>query len=264
MSGKISRTSSQIRASSIWPGAFGIDVHAHRLGNADGVGQLHFAAIGQAGGDDVLGHVAGHVGGAAIDLGRVLAAERAAAVPAPAAVGVDDDLAAGQAAVAVRAADDELAGRVDVVLDLAVDQVGRQQRLDDLVDDELRESRFASRPARAASRRRPCRSAPASVAVEFDRDLALAVGPQPIRLRLVEAGFGQPIDDPVSQRDRQRHQLRRVVAGVAEHQALVAGADVLALRSSLRSRPSRCRGFARRSRPARRKCRQLMPIVASV
>ena len=96
--------------------------------HADRVGQLHFAAIGQAGGDDVLGHVPGHVGGAAIDLGRILAAEGAAAVPAPAAVGIDDDLAPGQAAVAVRAADDEPAGRVDVVRDVAVDQIFRQAR----------------------------------------------------------------------------------------------------------------------------------------
>ena len=125
--------------------AFGVDVHAHGLGDADGVGELHFAALGQAGGDDVLGDVAGHVGGAAIDLGRVLAAEGAAAVPAPAAVGVDDDLAAGQAAVAVRAADDELAGRVDVVVDVAVDQILRQDAGDDLVDDELFESAAASR-----------------------------------------------------------------------------------------------------------------------
>ena len=35
-------------------------------------------------------------------------------MPAAAAVGVDDDLAAGQAAVAVRAAFQEAAGRVDV------------------------------------------------------------------------------------------------------------------------------------------------------
>ncbi len=37
-----------------------------------------------------------------------------------AAVGVDDDLTAGQAAVAHRAADNETAGRVDVVLVPAV------------------------------------------------------------------------------------------------------------------------------------------------
>ena len=125
------------RSSSILPVPSVSTQHAHRLGDADGVGQLHFAAVGQAGGDDVLGHVPGHVGGAAVDLGRILAAEGAAAVPAPAAVGVDDDLAAGQAAVAVRAADHEPAGRIDVVRDLAVDQLVGQQRLDDLLDDEL-------------------------------------------------------------------------------------------------------------------------------
>ena len=81
-----------------------VDPDVERVGIADGVGELHLALLGQAGGDDVLGDVAGHVGGRAIDLGRVLAAEGAAAVPAAAAVGIHDDLAAGQAAVAVRAA----------------------------------------------------------------------------------------------------------------------------------------------------------------
>ena len=39
-------------------------------------------------------------------------------MPAHAAVGVDDDLAAGEAGVAVRAADHETAGGIDVVLGL--------------------------------------------------------------------------------------------------------------------------------------------------
>ena len=46
---------------------------------------------------------------------------------------------------------------------------------------------------------------------------------------LAIAGRGQPVEDAVGQGDRQRHQLGRVVAGIAEHQALVAGADLLAL-----------------------------------
>ena len=83
------------------------------MGDADGVGDLHLAALGEAGGDDVLGHVAGRVGAGAVDLARVLAREGAAAVRRGAAVGVDDDLAAGEAAVAHGAADDELAGGVD-------------------------------------------------------------------------------------------------------------------------------------------------------
>ena len=70
--------------------------------------------VGQAGRDDVLGDVARHVAGRAVDLRRILARERAAAVRRRAAVGVDDDLAAGDAGVAVRTADDEAAGRVDV------------------------------------------------------------------------------------------------------------------------------------------------------
>src|SRR3546814_21003427 len=71
---------------------------------------LHLALARQAGGHHVLGHVAGRVGGGTVDLGRVFARERAAAVRAGATVGVEDDLAAGQAAVALRAAGAEAAG----------------------------------------------------------------------------------------------------------------------------------------------------------
>ena len=94
-------------------GAEGVDVHAHRIGMADGVGELDFAARREAGRDDVLRDPAAHVSRAAIDLGRIFAGERAAAVTAHAAVAVDDDLAAGQTGVALRSADDETAGRVD-------------------------------------------------------------------------------------------------------------------------------------------------------
>ena len=68
-------------------------------------------AIGEAGGDDILGEIARGIGGRAIDLGRVLAGEGAAAMRGRAAVGIDDDLAAGEAGVAIRSADDEFAGR---------------------------------------------------------------------------------------------------------------------------------------------------------
>jgi hypothetical protein len=90
-----------------------VDVDRHRLGHADGVGELDGAAVGEAGGDDVLGEVARRIGGRAVDLGRVLAREGAAAVRGRAAVGVDDDLAAGEAGVAVGPPMTKLAGRVD-------------------------------------------------------------------------------------------------------------------------------------------------------
>ena len=82
VSGKCLRTSSAICESGDLAGPLGVDVDADRLGDADGVGELDLAALGQARGDDVLGDVAGHVGGRAVDLRGVLAAEGAAAVPA--------------------------------------------------------------------------------------------------------------------------------------------------------------------------------------
>src|SRR3546814_18839652 len=55
--------------------------------------------------DDVLRQIARDIGRRAIDLGRILARKRAAAVRGGAAIGIDDDLAPGDAGVAVRPAD---------------------------------------------------------------------------------------------------------------------------------------------------------------
>ena len=51
-----------------------LDREADRPGDADGVGDLDLEAVGEAGGDDVLGHPAGRVRRRAVDLGRILAA----------------------------------------------------------------------------------------------------------------------------------------------------------------------------------------------
>ncbi|OMP13799.1 hypothetical protein COLO4_00928, partial [Corchorus olitorius] len=117
-------------------GAFGVDRDVDRPGDADRVRHLHLALARQAGRHHVLGDVAGGVGGRTVDLGRVLAGERAAAVRRGAAVGVDNDLAAGQAAVALRTADDEAAGRVDQVFGV-LQPFLRQHRLDDFFNHRL-------------------------------------------------------------------------------------------------------------------------------
>ena len=41
------------------------------------------------------------------------------------------------------------------------------------------------------------------------------------------ADLGQPAGEAVGESDRQRHQLRRLTAGEAEHHALVAGAQLV-------------------------------------
>ena len=71
----------------------------------------------------------------------------------------------------------------------------------------------------AAARKRPA-------VVIFQRDLALGVGAQPGHLAGVP-GLGQVAQDGVAILDRGRHQGVGLAAGIAEHQALVAGAFVL-------------------------------------
>ena len=120
---KCSRTSCSIRCDRDRSlGAEAVDLERDGVRDADRVRDLKLAAVGEPGGDDVLRDVAGRVGGRAVDLRRVLAREGAAAVAGRAAVGVDDDLAAGEAGVAHRAADDELAGRVAVEEVLVAEQ----------------------------------------------------------------------------------------------------------------------------------------------
>src|SRR5579859_8017502 len=95
-------------------GAEGVDIDRERLGNADRVAELDHALLGQAGTDHVLGQIARDVSRRAVDLGRILAREGAAAMGCRAAIGVDDDLAPGQAAIAVGTADDETPRGIDV------------------------------------------------------------------------------------------------------------------------------------------------------
>ena len=81
-------------------GAEGVDHDGERVRNADGICELHLATMGEACCHDVFRHPARRVGGRAVHFGAILAAERSASMSAHAAVGVDDDLAPGQAGVA--------------------------------------------------------------------------------------------------------------------------------------------------------------------
>ncbi len=57
----------------------------------------------------------------------------------------------------------------------------------------------------------------------LDADLALAVGPQEVELTPA-THLAQLAAQLVGHHDGQRHQLRRFIAGIAEHETLVAGA----------------------------------------
>src|SRR5690606_17129199 len=189
-----------------------------------GVADLHLALAGQAGGHDVLGHVARRIGGRAVDLGRVFAREGAAAVRARAAVGVDDDLAAGEAAVALRSAGDKAAGGVHQELGARRDQAFGEAGLDDVFDDGFVDGRLRDL-GRVLGRQHHGVDLDRTAVDIAERDLRLGVGTQP-RQAAVFAQFALALHQAVRVPDGRRHQVGGFVAGVAEHQALVARALV--------------------------------------
>ena len=145
-------------------------------------------------------------------------------MPGIAAVGVDDDLAAGQPAVPLRPADDKAPGRVDEVAGVFVDQPGGQHRLDDLLND-LPAQQIEVGLGAVLGGDDHCRDVDRHPVLVGDGDLALAVRPQ-MAHAAVPAHLGQPPGELVGERDGQRHLLGGFVAGVAEHHALVAGAGL--------------------------------------
>jgi hypothetical protein len=205
-------------------GAERLDEQADRGRLADGVRHLHLDALGEACGHRVLGHPAHRVGGGAVDLGRVLAGERAAAVAGEPAIGVDDDLAAGEARVSHRAAHDEPAGGVDQQAHVGdVDAEVADLRADDVLADVGREHGVQVDVGGVLGGDDHCVEPHGLVAVVLDGDLGLAVRTQ-VGQQAGLAGVGEPARQPVGERDGQRQQLGGVGVRVAEHQALVTGA----------------------------------------
>ena len=173
-----------------------------------------------------------------------------------AAVGVDDDLAAGEAGVAHRAADLEAPGRVDQQLVVGdVEAEWRQLRLHDVFADVGGEQGVEV-DVSGVLRADDDGVEPDGLAVLVaDGHLGLAVGTQVTDQALL-ADRGEAAGEAVGQRDRQRHQLGGLVAGEAEHQALVAGALAVEVVDRVlrygtrrrRRRPGGCRWTGRRWR----------------
>ena len=207
------------------PRAEGVDVDGDGVRHADRVGELDLTLVRKARRHNVLADIARHVRRAAVDFGRVLPRERPAAVRAPPAVGIHDDLAPRQTAVPRGAADLEPARRVDIVLRVRVQPLPADDGLDDVLlyvraELFLRDLFVMLRGDDDGIH------ADGLAVLVFDGDLRLPVGAQ-VGQRAVLAHRGEPLCELLREHVRQRHEFGRLVHGVAEHHALVPRADLV-------------------------------------
>ena len=93
-----------------------IDIDRYRTGNTDGIGDLNSAFVGKTCSNNILCYVTSCIGCTAVNLGRIFAAECTAAMRSCATVGINNDLASGQAGIAMRSTDDKTSGRSDMKL----------------------------------------------------------------------------------------------------------------------------------------------------
>ena len=195
---------------------------AHRVWVADCVGELNLATVREAGGHDVLGDVAAHVSGAAVNLRGVFSGKRPAAVPAHAAVGVDDDFPSGETGVALGTADHEASGRVDEKFRRGVEEILRDN-LADHVGDEEAPDLVIFYIFRVLGRDDDVRHADGPTVLIKNGNLAFCIRAQPLDLAAF-ADAGEFASEAVGEHDRCRHEFGSLIAGVAEHESLIARA----------------------------------------
>ena len=85
----------------------GVDVQANRASAADRVCKLNLATLGDTRGHDVLGDPTGSIRRGTVNLRRIFSGECAASVAGHATVGIDDNLATGEASVSGGTTQDE-------------------------------------------------------------------------------------------------------------------------------------------------------------
>ena len=200
------------------------DANADGIGDADGIGKLNFAFVCQACRHNIFRNVARRISSRAVNLRGVFAAEGSAAVPRPAAVGVDDYFSARQAAVALRPADNELARRIDEKFCLGRQKLGGDDGLND-VFNHVALNLFKRHVGVVLGGNDNRIDGNGLAAFVGDGDLRFAVGAQIVNLVRDFADFSQTAGKLMGKRYGQRHEFGRFVGRVAEHHALVARAD---------------------------------------
>src|SRR5215470_3040044 len=144
-------------------------------------------------------------------------------MPAHASIGINNDLAAGEAGVAHRTTNDEAAGRIDVILGVLVEQVAWDYGLDDILENLGAQLVIAHQFGVLSGNYDRVNTEGFAVGIVLDSHLGFAIRPQ-VRTESVLANFGEAVGKFVSEQNRSWHQFGVFIHGKAEHHALVARA----------------------------------------
>ena len=210
-------------------GAVGLDKEGEGLSNTNGVGQLDECATGQLGVHERLGDPARKVRGGTVDLGVVLAGESTTTVGSPATVGVDNDLTASKTSVTLGSTNDEETRGLDVVDGLVVKHLGGDDLLDDLLLDllaELLSGDVLAVLGRDDDSVDTQRNDGTTIVSVLNGDLGLGVGAEPWE-RAILAGSSHGGVELVGKEDGEREELWGLVGGIAKHDTLVTGTELL-------------------------------------
>ena len=143
-----------------------------------------------------------------------------------ATIGVDDDLASGQSRIRGRTAKYERAGRVHqhtvFIVRHAIGKHVVKHRANHMFSQLFLEPSLIHFGIMLRGDQHGIETDRTIVVVIFDGHLSFAVRSQ-VRHFTALAHFGQTMGQAVGQIDRQRHEHVGLIAGVAEHHALVAG-----------------------------------------
>jgi len=159
-------------------GAESINADAYRFGMTDGIGELNFTSVRQAGCDDILRHPASHVSGATIHFRWVFSGKRATAVTSHSAIGITDDFAAGDARVALGTANYEPACWIDQIGSLRIKPFRRHHFLDEKFSQSLADF-FLFHVLGVLRRNNYGCGSHRFITIVLDRDLRLCVRSQP-------------------------------------------------------------------------------------
>ena len=207
----------------------GLNEDGQGLSDTNGVGELDKGTTSETSVDQGLSDPTGNVGGGTVDLGIILARESTTTVSTPATVGVDDDLTAGQTSVTLGTTNDEAAGGLEVVDSAVVEQLSR----DDLLDDLLLESNtdllsgeivaVLSRDDNGVDTQGLDSTVVVSV---LNGDLGLGVRAEPGD-GAIFTGISHGLVQLVGKDDSQGEELRGLVGGITKHDTLVTSTELL-------------------------------------